>query len=62
MKDKTVVITGVASGLGRATALQLAPEGAFAVIIARSNRIPLLFRGLLINLDCKKNAGGNPPS
>ena len=37
MKDKTVVITGATSGLGRATALQLAQIGAFVVIIARSN-------------------------
>ena len=37
MKDKTVVITGATSGLGRATALQLAQKGAFVVIIARNN-------------------------
>jgi len=37
MKDKTVVITGATSALGRATALQLAQKGAFVVIIARSN-------------------------
>ena len=37
MKDKTVVITGATSGLGRATALQLAQKGAYVVIIARSN-------------------------
>ncbi len=37
MKDKTVVITGATSGLGRATALQLAQKGVFVVIIARSN-------------------------
>jgi len=37
MKNKTVVITGATSGLGRATALQLAPKGAFVLIIARSN-------------------------
>ena len=37
MKDKTVVITGATSGLGRATALQLAQKGAFVVIVARSN-------------------------
>ncbi len=37
MRDKTVVITGATSGLGRATALQLAQKGAFVVIIARSN-------------------------
>ena len=37
MKDRTVVITGATSGLGRATALQLAQKGAFVVIIARSN-------------------------
>ncbi|MFC1614059.1 SDR family oxidoreductase [Gemmatimonadota bacterium] len=37
MKDKTVAITGATSGLGRATALQLAQKGAFVVIIARSN-------------------------
>jgi len=37
MKNKTVVITGATSGLGRATALQLARKGAFVVIIARSN-------------------------
>jgi NAD(P)-dependent dehydrogenase (short-subunit alcohol dehydrogenase family) len=37
MKDKTAVITGATSGLGRATALQLAQKGTFVVIIARSN-------------------------
>ena len=37
MKDKIVCITGATSGLGRATALQLAQKGAFVVIIARSN-------------------------
>jgi NAD(P)-dependent dehydrogenase (short-subunit alcohol dehydrogenase family) len=37
MKDKTVVITGATSGLGRATALQLAQKGVFVVIVARSN-------------------------
>ena len=37
MKDKTAVITGATSGLGRATALQLAQKGAFVVIIARSS-------------------------
>ena len=37
MKDKTVVITGATSGLGRATTLQLAQKGASVVIIARSN-------------------------
>ena len=37
MKNKTVVITGATSGLGRATVLQLAQKGAFVVIVARSN-------------------------
>jgi NAD(P)-dependent dehydrogenase (short-subunit alcohol dehydrogenase family) len=37
MEDKTVVITGATSGLGRATTLQLAQKGASVVIIARSN-------------------------
>ena len=37
MKDKTVVITGATSGLGRATALQLAQNGVSVVIVARSN-------------------------
>lgn len=37
MRDKTVVVTGATSGLGRATALQIAQKGAFVVIIARSN-------------------------
>ena len=37
MKDKIVAITGGTSGLGRATALQLAKKGASVVIIARSN-------------------------
>jgi NAD(P)-dependent dehydrogenase (short-subunit alcohol dehydrogenase family) len=36
MKEKTVVITGATSGLGRATALQIAQKGAFVVIVARS--------------------------
>ena len=36
MQDKTVVITGATSGLGKATALKLAQKGAFVVIIARS--------------------------
>jgi len=37
MNDKTVVITGATSGLGRATAIQLAQKGAFVIIIVRSN-------------------------
>ena len=37
MQDKTVVITGATSGLGKATALQLAQKGASVVVIARSN-------------------------
>jgi retinol dehydrogenase-12 len=37
MKDKTIVITGGTSGLGRATALQLGQKGASVVIIARNN-------------------------
>ncbi len=37
MKDKTVAVTGATSGLGRATALQLAQKGAYVVIVARSN-------------------------
>ena len=37
MRNKTVVITGATSGLGRATALQLAQKGVFVVIVARSN-------------------------
>jgi NAD(P)-dependent dehydrogenase (short-subunit alcohol dehydrogenase family) len=37
IKDKTVVITGATSGLGRATAIQLAQKGAFVVIVARSD-------------------------
>ena len=37
MIDKTVVITGATSGLGRATALQLAKKGAFVVWVARNN-------------------------
>ena len=36
MKEKTVVITGATSGLGRATALQLAQKGVFVVFVARS--------------------------
>jgi NAD(P)-dependent dehydrogenase (short-subunit alcohol dehydrogenase family) len=36
MKDKTVVITGATSGLGRATALQLARKGALVVGVARN--------------------------
>ncbi len=37
MKDKTVIITGATSGLGRATALRLARKGAFVVGLARNN-------------------------
>jgi len=37
VKNKTVVITGATSGLGRATALQLAQKGALVVIVVRSN-------------------------
>jgi NAD(P)-dependent dehydrogenase (short-subunit alcohol dehydrogenase family) len=37
MKDKTVVISGATSGLGKATALQLAKKGAFVVGVARNN-------------------------
>ena len=37
MKDKTAVVTGATSGLGRATAIQLAQKGAFVIIVARNN-------------------------
>ena len=37
MVGKTVVITGATSGLGRATALQLAKKNAFVVFIARND-------------------------
>ena len=37
MINKTVVITGATSGLGRATALQLAKKGASVVGVARNN-------------------------
>jgi NAD(P)-dependent dehydrogenase (short-subunit alcohol dehydrogenase family) len=37
MVGKTVVITGATSGLGRATALQLAKKNAFVVCVARNN-------------------------
>ena len=37
MKEKTAVITGATSGLGRATAIQLAQKGAFVIIVARNN-------------------------
>ncbi len=37
MQGKTVVITGATSGLGRATAFQLARKGAFVVGVARNN-------------------------
>lgn len=36
MASKTVVITGATSGLGRATALQVAEKGTFLVFIARN--------------------------
>jgi NAD(P)-dependent dehydrogenase (short-subunit alcohol dehydrogenase family) len=37
VNDKTVVITGATSGLGRATALQLARKGASVIIVARNS-------------------------
>ncbi len=37
MKEKTVVITGATSGLGRATALQLAKKGAYVIIVVRND-------------------------
>lgn len=37
MKDKTAVITGATSGLGRETELQLAQKGAFVIGVARNN-------------------------
>ena len=37
MKEKTAVITGATSGLGRAIAIQLAQKGAFVIIVARNN-------------------------
>jgi short-subunit dehydrogenase len=36
MNGKTVVIAGATSGLGRATALQLARKAPFVIIVARS--------------------------
>ena len=33
LKDKTVIITGAASGIGRGTAIRLAQEGANVCII-----------------------------
>ena len=39
VKDKTAVITGATSGLGRATALQLAQKGASIVGLARNNAL-----------------------
>ena len=37
MKNKTAVITGATSGLGRATALQLAKKEFYVVIVARND-------------------------
>lgn len=37
MKDKTVVITGATSGLGKATAFQLAQRGASVIFVARNS-------------------------
>ncbi|KAA2316352.1 SDR family oxidoreductase [Pseudooceanicola sediminis] len=42
LKDKVVAITGASSGIGRATAMLLASEGAFVVLGAR--RAPMLER------------------
>ncbi|MEE8391026.1 MAG: glucose 1-dehydrogenase [Anaerolineae bacterium] len=36
MKDKVVIITGASSGIGRATALKFASEGARVALVARS--------------------------
>jgi len=37
MNDKTVVVTGATSGLGKATALQIAQKGALVINVARNS-------------------------
>ncbi|MBI3385290.1 SDR family NAD(P)-dependent oxidoreductase [Candidatus Gottesmanbacteria bacterium] len=48
-KNKTVIVTGASTGIGRSTALAFAKEGAFVILAARTiDRL----------LETKKQIGG----